>query len=175
METPRTGNARAGTGTHQQRRGARPGPLRRVAAVMAGGPAGLRSPAARWAADVLAVAGAALIVTSAIIHLSLWAQGYRSISVIGPLFLAQGVAAPVFALALALFRRLGLMAAGAVLMAGTAMGLLLSAQIGLFGFKDSLAAPYAGLSLVVEFGGAGLLLADAGLILAARPAAPRAP
>ena len=135
---------------------------------MTWGPGGLRSPAARWAVNVLALAGAVLIIVSGVIHLHLWAQGYRSISVIGPLFLAQGIAGIVFAVALGVFRWLGLMLAGAGLLAGTAIGLLLSAQIGLFGFKDSLAAPYAGLSLVVEFAGAGLLLAGAGLILAAR-------
>ena len=58
-----------------------------------------------------------------------------------------------FAVVLGLFRRFGLLVAGAGLMAGTAAGLLLSTQIGLFGFKDSLPAPYAGLSLVVEFAG----------------------
>ena len=60
------------------------------------------------------------------------------------------------------------MVTGAGLMAGTAVGLLLCTQISLFGFRDSLAAPYAGVSLVVEFGSAGLLVAGAGLILAAR-------
>ena len=42
-------------------------------------------------ASILALAGAALIIISAIIHLHLWAQGHHSITVIGPLFLAQGV------------------------------------------------------------------------------------
>jgi len=57
-------------------------------------------------------------------------------------------------------------------MSGTAAGLLLSAQIGLSGFKDSLAARYAGLSLAVEFAGAGLLAASA-VAAAARPPAAR--
>jgi hypothetical protein len=82
----------------------------------------LRSPAARWAVNVLALAGAALIIISAIIHLHLWASGYRGIAVIGPLFLAQGVIGIPFAVILGVFRRLGLLAAGAALMAGTAVG-----------------------------------------------------
>lgn len=57
-------------------------------------------------------------------------------------------------------------------MAGTAAGLLLSVHVGLFGFRDSLAASYAGLSLVTEFTATGLLLAGAALIAAARPASP---
>ena len=79
--------------------------------MMAWGPAGLRSPAAWWAVNVLALAGAVLIVVSAVIHLHLWATGYSSISVIGPLFLAQGVVSILLAVALGVFRRLGLMVA----------------------------------------------------------------
>jgi hypothetical protein len=84
------------------------------------------------------------------------------------LFLGQGVAGIVLAVLLGVFRRVGLMIAGAGLLAGTAAGLLISVQAGLFGFTDSLAVPYAGLSLIVEFGGAGVLLAGAVLTLAAR-------
>jgi hypothetical protein len=153
---------------------AKPGGLegrtRRILAPLAWGPAGARPPAARWAASILALAGAALIVVSAIIHLRLWANGYRGIAVIGPLFLAQGVASIILAVALALFRRLGLLVAGAALMATTAIGLLLSVHVALFGFRDSLAAPDAGLSLVVEFAATGLLLAGAVLIAAPRAA-----
>jgi len=134
---------------------------------MARGPAAIGSPAGRWAASILALGGAALLAVSAVIHLHLWAAGYQDIAVIGPLFLAQGVAGILAAVAVAAFRRAGLLVAGAGLMAATAAGLLLSAWIGLFGFQDSLASPYAAVSLVVEFGGAGLLLAAAGLILAA--------
>jgi hypothetical protein len=59
-------------------------------------------------------------------------------------------------------------------MVGTAVGLLLSAQIGLFRFKDSLATSYVGLSLVVEVAGARLLAAGTILIAATRasPASP---
>ncbi len=172
---PRTSGSGSGIVPHPEHHGSLDRRLRRAAAVMAWGPAGIRSPAARWAVNLLALTGAALIVVSAIIHLHLWATGYRDISVIGPLFLAQGVVSTPFAVAVGVLRWLGLLVAGAVLMAGTAVGLLLTAQIGLFGFKESLAVPYAGVSLVVEFAGAGLLLAAAGLILilAVRRSAPR--
>src|SRR5579875_3613455 len=142
---------------------------RRVAAVMAWGPAGIKPAAGRWAASALALAGAALMAASAAIHLDLWATGYQAIAVIGPLFLAQGTASALAAVALAVLRRAGLLVAGAVLMTATACGLLLSAWVGLFGFQESLAVPYAGTSLAVEFTGAGLLLAGAGLILAGGP------
>ena len=170
MSVKRSGTRRV---PHPESPGAPQSSTRRILALLAWGPARLRSPAARWAVNVLALAGAALIIISAIIHLHLWDQGYSGIAVIGPLFLAQGVISIPFAVVLGVFRRLGLLAAGAALMAGTAAGLLLSVQVGLFGFKDSLAAPYAGMSLVVEFTAAGLLAAGAVLIAAARPAPAR--
>ena len=106
----------------------------RAARLLARGPATMKSPAARWAVTVLAVAGAALMVWSSVIHLQLWADGYRNISVIGPLFLIQGIGGIALAVLLAVFRRVLLIAAGAVMMAATAAGLLLSAGTGLFGF-----------------------------------------
>jgi uncharacterized membrane protein len=65
------------------------------------------------------------------------------------------------------FRRVVLLAAGAVLAAGTAVGLLLSVGIGLFGYVESLAVPYAQTSLVVEFTSAAVLAAAAAIVLAA--------
>jgi hypothetical protein len=128
----------------------------------------MKSPAARWAVTVLVVVGAALMVWSGVIHLQLWSDGYRSISVIGPLFLIQGIGGIALAVVIAVFRRVVLMAAGAVMMAATAAGLLLSVGIGLFGFQESLAVPYAMSSLVVEFVGAAVLAAAAAIVLAAR-------
>src|ERR1700723_92351 len=123
----------------------------RAGRLLARGPARIKSPGARWAVSVLAVAGAALLVWSGVIHLQLWSDGYRGISVIGPLFLIQGIASIALAVGLAVFRRVVLLAAGAVLAAGTAVGLLLSVSVGLFGYVESLAVPYAQTSLVVEF------------------------
>ena len=140
----------------------------RAAQLLARGPARMKSPAARWAVTVLVVVGAALMVWSGVIHLQLWSDGYRSISVIGPLFLIQGIGGIALAVVIAVIRRVVLMAAGAVMMAATAAGLLLSAGTGLFGFRESLAVPYAGSSLVVEFAGAAVLAAAAAIVLAAR-------
>jgi hypothetical protein len=139
---------------------------RRVTRLMLSGPAALTSPMARWAVTLLAVAGAALLVWSGVIHLQLWSDGYRDISVIGPLFLLQGIASIVLAVGLAVFRRFALLAAGAVTAAATAVGLLLTASIGLFGYTESLAVPYAKLSLVVEFTSAAVLAIAAAIVLA---------
>jgi hypothetical protein len=152
--------------------------LRRAARLLTRGPGRLTSPVARWAVNVLAVGAAVLMVWSGVIHLQLWSDGYRSISVIGPLFLIQGVGSIALALVLVAFRWVILLGTGAVLMAGTAVGLLLSAGVGLFGYQESLAVPYATTSLVVEFTGAAVLATAAAIVLAAhtrlrpRPARP---
>jgi hypothetical protein len=139
-------------------------------------PGALESPVARRGVTGLAVAGAALLVWSAVIHLELWADGYRDIAIIGPLFLAQGVASVALALVIVSFRWLALLAAGAVTLAATAVGLVLTAEVGLFGYRESLAVPYATLSLVVELTGAAVLIVGAGVLaLAASARMPRDP
>jgi hypothetical protein len=144
---------------------------RRAARLLVKGPGGLTSPTARWTVNLLAIAGAALLVWSGVIHIQLWSDGYRDISVIGPLFIVQGVGSIVFAVVLVVFRRLALLAAGAVALVATAVGLLLSVYISLFGYRESLAVPYAESSLVVEFTGAAVLLVAAAIVLAARSSA----
>ena len=142
---------------------------RRVARLLNWGPAQVTAPALRWTVNGLTWTGALLMLASAIIHVRLWADGgYQGIAVIGPLFLAQGVAGILLAVALGVFG-LGLIMAGAGLLAATAVGLLLSVHLGLFGFRESMAAPYAGMSLVVEFAGAVLLAVAAAIVLAGRP------
>lgn len=113
--------------------------------------------------DLLAVlAGAALIVTTASIHLHLWLAGYRHVPTLGALFLAQCItgflAGPIIALARRAFAVLG----GAVYMASSAVGLILSATVGFVGIHDGLNVPWATPSLAVEIAGF-VLLAGAGL------------
>ena len=69
---------------------------------------------------------------------------------IGDLFVAQGVIGILLALAVAVFRRFLLVAAGALFVIGTAGGLLGSIWFGLFGFRESIHAPYVVMSLVIE-------------------------
>lgn len=133
------------------------------------GPGTVQSLAARLVVTLLAVAGAAMLVWSAVLHLELWGDGYRDIATIGPLFLAASVADIILALLTVVFRRLIVLLAGAGSLIATAGGLLLSAHVGLFGFTESLAVPYAMLSLWVEFAGAAVLLVGA-LALALAPA-----
>src|SRR5580692_10367517 len=121
-------------------------------------PGALNSRVARWTVLALAATGAGFLVWSGVIHLMLWSDGYKDISVIGPLFLVQAIACIILALAIVAFRWLALLAAGAVAGVATAVGLLLSVYVGLFAYTESLTVPYATLSLAVEFTAAFVLL-----------------
>jgi hypothetical protein len=128
------------------------------------GPTGSRP--GRAAVTLAVVVGAALVATTGAIHLHLWASGYRTIPTIGPLFLFQGIAGAVIAVVLVVWRRLAAVVAAAGFMIATIGGLLLSVYVGLFGFTDTLSAPFAGLSLAVESAGAVVLgIAAAALVL----------
>ncbi len=113
----------------------------------------------RSVGSVAAWAGAVLIVLSALIHLHLWSTGYRHIPTIGPLFLVQAVAGIAIAVAVSVLRHplTALLGAGYAL--ATVGGLLISVNFGLFGFQDSIDAPYAQLSLAIEVAAAAVLLA----------------
>src|SRR5580704_19276371 len=123
------------------------------------------SAARRAAITVGLVVGSALLASSGAIHLQLWAMGYRTIPTIGPLFLLQGIAGVLLAVLLLLWRRLLVVAAAAGFMVATIGGLLVSVNFGLFGFMDTFAAPYAGLSVVLEAAGA-VVLGVVGTVLA---------
>jgi hypothetical protein len=91
------------------------------------------------------------------VHLHLWQQGYRHIPTIGPLFLAAAVSAALvgFCLLVRASRLVGL--AGVGLSLGILAGLIVSVNVGLFGFKESLSAPFAVESILLEVA-AGLTL-----------------
>lgn len=115
---------------------------------------------------VARLAGAALLVAMAAIHLWLWFQGYAEIDLVGPAFMVDAVAGTVLGVAL-LAVPLRVVAAvallGAVVVAGTLGALLLSLTVGLFGFFDTIDAPLVPTTLVVEVLGVIVLLATAGL------------
>jgi hypothetical protein len=133
-------------------------------------PGVLQSRIARWTVLVLTGIGAGFLVWSGVIHLMLWSEGYKDISVIGPLFLVQGIVSILLGVVIVAFRWLVLLLAGAVAGVATAVGLLLSVYVGLFGYQESLSIPYAELSLAVEFTAAFVLLVGAGVLTLAAPA-----
>lgn len=121
--------------------------------------------AARRSAITLGLAAGSVGLASAgAIHLQLWAMGYRTIPTIGPLFLLQGITGVLLAVLLLLWRRLLLVVAGAGFMVATIGGLLLSVNFGLFGFRDTFAAPYAAEALALESAGV-VVLAVVGIAL----------
>jgi predicted lipoprotein with Yx(FWY)xxD motif len=84
----------------------------------------------------LRLAGAGLLAATGAIHLDLYLTGYRSIPVIGWLFLLQVIAAFGLAAAVLGSGSRVLAAAGAGFALATLGGYLLSVWIGLFGFKE---------------------------------------
>jgi hypothetical protein len=117
---------------------------------------------------LLRIAGAALLVAMAWIHLDLWNDGYRTIDWIGPLFMVNVVAGFAMALAVLLApqRWLSAVAAlGALLLAGTLAALCLSVWVGLFGFQESTRAELFWETVWVEAAGTVVLAALAVLAL----------
>jgi len=116
------------------------------------------------AASAILVAGAALLIASAIIHLHLWATGYRHIGTIGPLFFTQGAVGIFLSILIALIRRIFVALLGALFELGTMLGLLLASHGGLFGYQTTLSAPWAKTSLTIE--AASMVALVAGGVLA---------
>jgi hypothetical protein len=118
------------------------------------------------------LAGAALVASTAAIHLHLWLAGYRHVPRIGPLFLAQAVTGFVLAPVLAWGRHTFVVLGGALYMAASAGGLLLSATIGFLGIHDGLGVPWAATSLTIELIGAIILGAAGATTLYRQPSTP---
>ncbi len=99
---------------------------------------------------LLRVGSAALLVLIGYIHFHLWQEGYRQISIDGPMFLLDAVAALAVAVALLAWPRplTGLLGAGFA--TATLAALLISLTAGLFGFHESISASYVVESLVIE-------------------------
>jgi hypothetical protein len=95
-----------------------------------------RRPGLNWPRLGLRVAGAGLLAVTWAIHLDLYLTGYRSIPVIGWLFLLQVIAAFGLAAAVLVSGSRLAAAAGAGFALSTLGGYLLSVWIGLFGLKE---------------------------------------
>ena len=108
----------------------------------------------RPAATVGFISGGLLVLWSAYIHFHLWnePQGYRHISVIGPLFLFQSIGGLVLGIVVVAARRVWAAICGIGYAIATLVGFLLSVELahGLFSFKETWAAPFADQALGVE-------------------------
>jgi hypothetical protein len=85
----------------------------------------------------LRIVTAVAALVSAFVHLALWVDGYRDISVIGPAFLVNAVAGAVIAVLLVTWRHWvpAFLAAG--FGASTLGAFVVSATVGLFGVHES--------------------------------------
>ena len=104
-------------------------------------------------------AGSLLVASSGVLHLFLWLNyGYRNIHVIGPLFLAQ--AAVGWALALLTCASRHWLAALAEIgyALASAGGLVISINIGLFGWQEASNGPWVWQALAIELGAVAVLL-----------------
>jgi hypothetical protein len=91
-------------------------------------------------------------------------EGYRDIPTVGPLFLADAVGGLVLAAVLLVWPRplAGLLGAG--FMISTLGGLILSLNVGLFGFRESFEASFVVETIILESVGALALLAWTGAV-----------
>ena len=105
------------------------------------------------------------MVVSAVIHFHLWeSDGYNKIPTIGPLFLMQAVVGAVWAVAASTLRHWLVVLGEAGFAFATACGLIISVNVSLFGWQDTMSAPFAWLALSVEFAAAAAL-SVAGVLL----------
>jgi hypothetical protein len=93
---------------------------------------------------------AAAILVSGAVHLKLWADGFRDISVIGPLFLLNAVAALVIAVAVLLWRSWPPLLVAAGFGASTLVAFVISATVGLFGVHEVWSGGYVITANVAE-------------------------
>lgn len=127
--------------------------IRRLLGYLSYGPS--RAPRVVSLAATLGFAvGGLLVLWSAYIHFHLWnePQGYRHISVIGPLFLLQSIGGLVVGLAVVAVRRVWAAICGIGYAISTLVGFLLSVGLtdGLFNFKETWAAPFADQALALR-------------------------
>ena len=123
------------------------------------------SAAARRGASLLTWVGSLLVAGSGVLHFFLWLNyGYSKIPTIGPLFLMQAVVAVLVAAAAIGTRHWLVVLGEAGFVISTALGLVLSINIGLFGWQETLDGPWVWLALLIEFL-AGALLAASGVLL----------
>jgi hypothetical protein len=109
-------------------------------------------------ANLVLIAAAATIAVSAAVHLHLWSSGYRHLPTVGPLFLLQAVAGFILSAVLIFARRVWAAVLSFGLICATLAGFFMAVYVGLFGFRDSWSAPFAGMAFVYEVVSGVLLL-----------------
>lgn len=109
-------------------------------------------------ANLVLIAAAATIAVSAVVHVHLWTSGYRHLPTVGPLFLLQALGGFILSVVLILTRRVWAAVLSFGLICATLAGFFMAVYVGLFGFRDSWSAPFAGMAFVYEVVSGVLLL-----------------
>ena len=124
------------------------------------------APLSRWTAYGLIWAGSGLVAVSSVVHFHLWdSDGYSRIPTIGPLFLMQAVVGVLLALLTGISRHWLLALAEAGFAIATLGGFLVSVNVGLFGWQETMSAPFASLALYVEVAAAATLLIASAILV----------
>lgn len=93
---------------------------------------------------------ALMVAVSAVVHLILWDEGIRSVDVIGPAFLVNGVGGIVIAVAVLVWRHWLPLLAAAGFGAVTLGAYVMSRTVGLAGVREQIWTTEAVVSAVVE-------------------------
>jgi hypothetical protein len=109
-------------------------------------------------ANLVLIAAAATVAVSAAVHLHLWSSGYRHLPTVGPLFLLQAVGGFILSAVLIFTRRVWAAVLSFGLICATLAGFFMAVYVGLFGFRDSWSAPFAGMAFFYEVVSGVLLL-----------------
>jgi hypothetical protein len=117
---------------------------------------------------LLYLCDAGLLVASGLIHLHLWDIAYRHVKTLDVLFLVQVIVALLLAVALLLTRRVTVVLASLLLMAGTIVGFFLARSVGIFGFKLTFTSGLANTVLIIEIVAVVLLAITAVLMRPSR-------
>jgi hypothetical protein len=119
-------------------------------------------------ANLVLVAAGGTVAVSAAVHLNLWNAGYRQLPTIGGLFLFQAVAGFFLSATLVLTRRVWAAVLSLGFIVATIGGFLMAVYVGLFNFRDSWSAPFAGMAFAYETASVVLLAAGSTLCVMRR-------
>ena len=119
--------------------------------------------------DLLRGLTAAAVMLTGVVHLDLWAQGFRDVAVVGPLFLVNAAAALGLALTVLVWRHWLPLVAAAGLGAATAGAFWLSVLHGLAGVHVTAGGAPQVLAQVGDYGAVALGLGAAVLLVRSRP------
>jgi len=121
------------------------------------------------AALVLRLGGAGLLAYMGYIHLYLWDQFYKALPTNGPLFIIDAITAFVLTLAVLAVGRAITGLVSAIFVASTLFALVISLEVGLFGFQETITGPDVVTALTIESIAVVVLLAWAALLAWAVP------